>query len=84
MAELPKLKIKKHFGSPVEERICDLDQARDFLLSCLPDAHRARVLIAVEGQLINSYDELVQLVNRDCYKDKEFIEIGIYPIVGGG
>ncbi|MFC1928804.1 hypothetical protein ACFLWC_07195 [Chloroflexota bacterium] len=84
MTELPKLKIKKHFGQPVEEKICDLEEAQYFLLNYLPSAHGAGILVTVEGQLIHSYEELVRIANQDFYKDKEFLEVGIYPALGGG
>ena len=85
MSELPKLKIKKHFGGyPLEERICDFEQARDFLANYWHSEHWAGALVGVDGQLIHSYEELVQLATQDCYKDKELIEVGIYPQAGGG
>lgn len=80
MSELPKLKIKKHFGGyPLEEKICEFEQAQNFLSN-----YWASVIVAVEGQVTRSYEELVQLATKDCYKDKEFLEVGLYPTAGGG
>ena len=85
MSRLPKLKIKKHFGGgPQEEKICDFEQAQDFLVNYWPSEHWAGVLIAVDGQLIHSCEELCQLAAQERYKDKEFVEVGIYPQAGGG
>lgn len=85
MSDLPKLKIKKHFGGgPAEEKICAFGQARDCLGGYFPSQHWAGVLVAVDGQLIHSYEELLQLATQEDYKNREFIEVGIYPQAGGG
>jgi hypothetical protein len=79
MSKLPKLKIKFRFGYPGED-ICELEQAKYRF-----DFGGGRVLVVVEGQLMNSYDELVQLAAQDDYKDKEFLEVLLLPaVVGGG
>ena len=80
MSKLPKLKIKKHFGGyPLEEKICDFEQAKDFLFN-----YGGSVIVAVERQVTHSYEELVQLATQDCYKDKEFLEVELYTRAGGG
>ena len=39
----------------------------------------------VEGSLVRSYEELVQLASQDDYQDKEFLEVELLltSIVGG-
>jgi len=39
----------------------------------------------VEGSLVMSYEELVQLASQDDYQDKEFLEVELLltSIVGG-
>jgi len=60
------------------EEICDLEQARDF-------PYGLGYFVMVGNQVINSYEELVQLAAQDCYKTKEFLEVKLLPsIVGGG
>ncbi len=79
MSDLPKLNLKKPFGYPSEE-VRDFEQARYFLFS-----YGANAVIVVEGQVVNSYEELVQLAARDCYKGKEFLEVQLLPVaIGGG
>ena len=79
MSRLPKLRLKKPFGYPFEE-IRDFEQAQYFLFS-----YRASAVVMVEGQVINSYEELVQLATEDCYKDQESLEVVLLPaVVGGG
>ena len=34
--------------------------------------------------MINSYQELIQLAIQDRYKDKEFLEVILEPVIGGG
>jgi hypothetical protein len=72
---LPKLKII-YFGFP-DESICDLDQA-GYLFEI------GDILVLVDGQRIVSYDELVKLVARDKYKDRQFVEVVLLPAVAGG
>ena len=78
MSSLSKLKIKLPYVNASEE-FCDLEQAKHRFNY----GHEA-FLIEVEGQLINSYEELLQLAKRDCYKDKEFLDVLLVPIIGGG
>ena len=68
MSNLPKLKIKLPFGNPDEE-IVDLEQAR-YRFHFGGDM----VVLMIDGRAPQSYEELVQLVTQDKYKDKEFID----------
>ena len=76
-SQLPKLKVKRIPEYPGRE-VLRLEQAKD-----LPFLD---VLVFVEGNKINSYDELVQLAAQDNYKDRDFIEVVVLPsgIVDGG
>ena len=78
MSKLPKLKVKLPFGYPNED-ICELEQSKYRF------SYGGEVLVVVEGQVVNSYEELVQLVKQEDYKNKEFLEVTLLPaIVGGG
>jgi len=78
MSELPKLKVTTwHRGYQCED-ICDLEQAKDFL------NFDSTYQVTVEGQVLSCYDQLVRLVAQDFYKDKEFIEVVLLPLIGGG
>ncbi len=76
MPQLPKLRVKTFPGSSEETR--DFEQAKD-----LPFLD---VLIFVEGQRINSYEELVQLAAQDSYQNKESLEVMVLSagLVDGG
>ena len=76
MTKLPKLEVKG-LGWDVSEQIRDFEQAK-----CLPFGHN--IIIVVEGQVIGSYEELVQLATQHRYKDKEFLQVTFLPIIVGG
>ena len=75
---LPKLRIKLPSPSTAED-ICDLQEAR----------HRFNwghepFLILVEKQPVASYEELVELVKRNRFKDKDLLEVELQPLLAGG
>ncbi len=76
MTKLPKLKVKG-LGWDVSKEICDFEQAKYF-----PFDHD--VVIVVEGQVIRSYENLIQLLDQDRNKDKEFLQVMFLPIIVGG
>ena len=78
MPKLPKLKIKRPCGYPAEE-IRVFEQAKYFLFN-----YGSNTLIVVEGQVINSYQELIQLATQDRYKSNEFLEVILASVIGGG
>jgi len=79
MSKLPKLKVKKPLGYPFEE-IRNFEEAQYFLFNYGDNA-----IVIVEGKVINSYEELVQLAAQASYKDKEFLEVELLPaVIGGG
>ena len=79
MSKLPRLKLKKPFGYPFEETR-DFEQVQYFLFSYGDSA-----IVLVEGQVVNSYEELLQLAAQDCYKDKESLEVVLLPAaISGG
>lgn len=78
MSDLPKLKVNWSFGQP-SEKTCDLEQAKDFLFK-----YGEGILVIVEGQLIHSYEELVQLATQDPYKNKEVLNVMLFPVLVAG
>ena len=78
MSGLPKLKIKLPFAH-VDDEICDLEQAKNRF-----KWGNETFLITIDGQVINTYEELIQLAGRDVYKDTEFLEVNLFLLVGGG
>ncbi|MDH5695983.1 MAG: hypothetical protein OEZ00_05190 [Dehalococcoidia bacterium] len=71
MSELPKLKVKWWtLGSAEEKTTCDFEQAKDIVFGNSP-----AILVFAEGEMINSYEELVQLAAQDQHKDKEVLNV---------
>jgi len=77
MSKLPKLKVRRTWN-PVEETH-DLEQARHLLFS-----RGVEMLVIAEGQVVSSYEELVQLAAQDAYKDKESLEVVMTPLWPAG
>ncbi|GAG37831.1 unnamed protein product [marine sediment metagenome] len=77
MSKLPKLKVKRYYGDPPEETR-DFEQAQYMLFD-------DQSVVLVEDQITRSYEELVELATQDRYKDKEFLEVLLFPsFIGGG
>ena len=76
MSKLPKLKLIMPHRQQAEE-IRDFEEAEKFLSNW-------GMLVVVEGQVINSYQELIKLANQDSYKNKEFLEVTVIPFIEGG
>ncbi len=75
---LPKLRIKLPSSHEADD-ICDLQEAE----------HRFNwghepFLILVEKQPISSYEELIEFVKRNSFKDREFLEVELQPLLAGG
>ena len=74
MSELPKLRFKTPEGN---EEIHSLEEAKSLLFNW-------GVLVVVEGQLINSYEELVKLAGQNSCMNKESLEVTLIPFIEGG
>ena len=75
---LPKLRIKLPSPNAAED-VFDLEEAK----------HRFNwghepFLILVEKQPISSYDELIEFVKRNSFKDRAFLEVELQPLLAGG
>ena len=73
---MPKLKIKSLLDSSEKEYICELDEAKNRF------EYGPESIVVVEGRIINSDEELIQLAEQN--QDKEFLEIMILPVIEGG
>jgi hypothetical protein len=78
MSEVPKLRIKST-SQKVAEEVCTLEQMKyRFNWGHEP------FLILVEGQVIGSYEELIELAKRDRFENREFLEAEVQNILVGG
>jgi hypothetical protein len=78
MSDLPKIKVIRPAGYPSGE-IRELEQARYFLFS-----YGSGTIVVIDGQVVNSYEELVQLASQEHYRDREFLEAMVAPLFSGG
>jgi hypothetical protein len=77
MARYPKLKVTHWIDGQADRGIFQFEQARNFFLSY-------DVLVVVEGTIVKSYAQLMELAAGAEYRDKEFLEVRIETIIGGG
>jgi hypothetical protein len=76
--KLPKLKIRLPSPNGAED-ICDLQEAKyRFNWGHEP------FLILVEKKPIASYEELMEFVKMNRFKDREFLEVELQPLLAGG
>jgi hypothetical protein len=68
--------VIKNFGR-VGEDICELEEARHLL-------NFENGMIMVEGQRVLSFDDLLQLIAQDKFRDREYIEVVRLPAIAGG
>ena len=76
MNKLPRLKISG-LGWEAAGKLLDFEQAKYF-----PYSHD--LIISVEDQVVNSFEEMVQLVARGPLKDKDYVEVIFLPVIVGG
>ncbi len=77
MPRLPKLKIQYPFGNN-DNDLCDLEQAKNRI------DYGAGNIVTVEEQVVSSHEGLVQLASMEQYRDKEFLEVMVVPLISGG
>lgn len=72
----PKLKISG-LGWDSDGELLEFEQAKLF-------PYGGGALIAVEGNVLNSYEELEKLAEKEPYKYKQYLEVIFLPIIVGG
>jgi hypothetical protein len=76
MAGLPRLKISG-LGWDETGETHDIEEARYFPFD-------SEVTISVDGTVVNSFEELVQLAKQELYRDRDFVEVLFMPVIYGG
>ncbi len=72
---MPKLLVKV-FGDPGED-IYGLEEVK-YLFNF------AEQIVVIDGQNVRSYDELVEIVSQERYRNQELIEVVQIPAITGG
>ena len=77
MANYPKLRVTHRMDGQPAQMSLDFEQAPYFLFNY-------DVIVVVEGKVIHSYDELVEIASRQDVRDREFIEVQLETVIAGG
>ena len=77
MSRLPKLKIQSPFENNNND-LYDLEQAKNRI------DYGAGTIVTVEEQVVSSHEGLAQLASMEQYRDKEFLEVMVVPLISGG
>jgi len=77
MAGYPKFKVTHWIDGQADRDVFEFEQARNFFSSY-------DILVVVEGTIVKSYEELMELAASAENKDKEFLEVRMETIIGGG
>jgi len=75
---LPKLRIRLPSDHEAQD-VYSVEEARYRF-----NWGRDPFLVVVEGQVVRSFEELLDLASQDRFKDREFLEVEIQPLLAGG
>lgn len=75
---LPKLRIKLPSDHEAQD-VYTVEEARYRF-----NWGRDPFLVVVEGQVVRSFEELLDIARQDRFKDREFLEVEIQPLLAGG
>ena len=78
MAILKKLKIKLPYNNETQD-ICTIEEA----MYRFNWGHEP-FLIIVEGRFVSSFEELIRLSEEEPFKEKDFLDVEIQPLLAGG
>ncbi len=76
MKAKPKLKVHG-LGWDAAEDIRSLEEARYFPFC-------SELTITIEGEVVNSYEELIKVAEKETHLHKEILEVEFIPIIVGG
>ena len=77
MSRFPKLKVTHWMDGQASQEMIDFEQAPHFLFNY-------DVVVAVEGEVIRSYEELVQMASEARFRDRDFLEVHMETMITGG
>ncbi|MBW1804136.1 MAG: hypothetical protein JRJ85_25805 [Deltaproteobacteria bacterium] len=77
MSRFPKLKVTHRMDGQASQEMIDFEQAPRFLFNY-------DVVVAVEGEVVRSYEELVQMASEDGFRDRDFLDVHMETMITGG
>jgi hypothetical protein len=79
MAGVPKLMVKKYFGSTsIQQMTLTIEEAPGYLGYFFTKEGGSNIIVSIAGQQIRSYEELVAIASQDQYQKAAFIEVGLF------
>jgi hypothetical protein len=79
MACSPSIRISKYFGgASIQQEVLTLEEAQNSLKYFWTREDGGNTVIAVDGQELKSYADLVTLSSQEKYAKNAFIEVGLY------
>jgi hypothetical protein len=76
MNNLPRLRVSG-LGWDETGKLIDFQQARYFPFS-------QDLIITVDGEVVNSYEEMTRLAAGGLWPDRPFLEVVFLPVIVGG
>ncbi len=77
MSGFPKLKVTHWIDGKASQEMLEFEQAPYFLF-------KYDVIVAVEGEVIRSYEELIKLASQDRFKERDFLDVQLETVIAGG
>lgn len=79
MTRSPSIRISKYFGgSSMQQSLMSLPEAKDQLKYFFTKDGGTNITVAVGGQVIKSYEELVAMATQEQYQDAACIDVGLF------
>jgi hypothetical protein len=79
MAGSPRIKLKKYFGgSTIQQDELTIDEAKSQLQYFWTKDGSSNVIVSVDGQQVKSFEELQAIAAQDRYKNKGYIDVGLF------
>ncbi len=79
MARSPSIRISKYFGgSSMQQSVISLQEAKDQLKYFFTKDGGTNITVAVDGQVIKSYEDLVALAADEKYQEIACIDVGLF------
>lgn len=79
MVGSPRLKISKYFGgASIQQSEINLDEANSVLGYFWTKDGSSNIVVSVDGYKMKSFEDLQNLASQDRYKNKAYINVGLF------
>jgi hypothetical protein len=77
MPTYPKLRVTHRIDGQPGRMLLDFEQAPSFLFNY-------DVIVTVEGEVVHSYGQLLEIASREDLRNREFLEVQLETVIAGG